>query len=174
MKKTVALFVVLLLATIIPNLAAKERHGADTVIVKKNAQVVRGELIAVKDHAVLVLDSVTKGDSTVQVSDMASLSVKIAKKSNPWEAGILGFVVGGAVGALVGRKLGESEGSLIDVETESTIGGAAIGGLVVGSGAYLIAKKKKTEVYNFEGKSPEEIEIILVRLRTYSRVPDFR
>jgi hypothetical protein len=174
MKKSVALFGVFLLATIIPNLAAKERHGADTVIVKKNAQVVRGELIAVKDHSILVLNSVTKSDISVEISDMVSLSVKFAKKSNPWGAGMIGFVVGGALGAFVGHELGKSDGSFIDFSPVFASWGGAIGGIVGFGGGYLSATKKRQEVYNFQGKSPEETLTILARLRTYARVPGYR
>ena len=174
MRKFSALFGVLLLATVSSHLLAKERRGADSIIVKKSAQTVRGELIAVKDHSILILDSVTKSDISVEITDMLSLSVKVANKKSPWPTAALGFLALGGLGALVGRELGKSEGSLIDFETAFTIGGAAIGGIVGGGGGYLSAKKKRQEVYNFQGKSPEEILTILARLRTYARVPGYR
>ncbi len=174
MRKLSILFGILLLATVTSSLPAKDRRGADLVIVTKNARTVRGELIAVKDHSIVVLDHATKGDVSVEIPDMVSLSVKVARKGSALPTATLGFLALGGLGALVGHELGKSDGSLVDFETAFTIGGAAIGGIVGGGGGYLLAKKKKQEVYNFQGKSPEEILTILARLRTYARVPGNR
>lgn len=174
MRKISALFGILLLATVSQHLLAKERRGADAIIVKKSAQTVRGELIAVKDHSILVLDSVTKSDISVEISDMVSLSVRFAKKKSPWPMATLGFFALGALGAVVGHEIGKSPGSFIDFSPAFTLGGAAIGGIVGLGGGYCLAKKKRQEVYNLQGKSPEETLTILARLRTYARIPGYR
>lgn len=174
MRKLSILLGILLSATVSTSLSAKERHGADIVIVTKNASTVRGELIAVKDHSIVVLDHATKGDVSVDVPDMVSLSVKVARKGSALPLATLGFLALGGLGAVVGHELGKSDGSPVDFETEFTIGGAAIGGIIGGGGGYLLSKKKRQEVYHFQGKSPEEVLTILARLRTYARVPGCR
>lgn len=174
MRKLSILLGILLLATVSTSLSAKERQGADIVIVTKNASTVRGELIAVKDHSIVVLDHATKGDVSVDVPDMVSLSVKVARKGSALPMATLGFLALGGLGAVVGHELGKSDGSLVDFETGFTIGGAAIGGIIGGGGGYLLSKKKRQEVYHFQGKSPEEVLTILARLRTYARVPGYR
>lgn len=174
MRKILALFGVFLLAAVAPKLTAKERRGADVVAVTKNAQVVRGELIAVKGQAILVVDSATGGDHAIDISDLNSLSVVIAKKSNPWAAAAVGCLIGGGIGALVGHEIGKPDGGL-DFSTPFTVGGAALGAITGGGSGYLIAAhKKKKDLYTFEGKSPAEIDQFLASLRLNARVPDFR
>lgn len=175
MKKVGFLFCVLLLIVPLENLTAKERHGADAVIVKNDGQAVKGELVAVKEHSLLLLDSSTKSDLSIEISEINS--IRIAKKSNALAGTIIGSLLGGGAGVLIGSIVGKPKGSivLVDYRTAFTIGGAAVGVLVGGAGGYLVGShKKEWETFDIEGKSPEEIKVALERLSSRARVPDFR
>lgn len=90
---------------------------------------------------------------------------------------IIGSLLGGGAGALIGAEIGKPKGRvvLVDYSTVITITSGAVGALVGAGGGYLIGShKKKWEVFDIEGKSPEEIEISLEKLRSKARVPNFR
>jgi hypothetical protein len=97
------LFVVILsLASLAPLLDAKERRGAQLAISKKDGTVVKGELLAVKEENLLIMDGSTPGGVTVSLKD--ALLVKVIKQGKA--ALILGGVfIGGAIGGATGYAI---------------------------------------------------------------------
>jgi len=173
MRKIHALLGVLLLAAISTTLVAKERAGAEVILAKKDGLVVKGELVAIKNDSVLLVDASGGGDSSIVISDIRS--IKIVKGSKAGLGIAIGALVGGAAGALIGHEIGKPNGGLIDVSAAITVGGAAGGVFAGGLAGYLIGHHtKKGEILQFEGESPERIEAILGKLRSLARVPDFR
>jgi hypothetical protein len=172
-KKQILIFCVLCLMALSGNLAAKERHGANTVITKKDGRAVKGELIAVKMDSILLLISPWGIDGSIGISDISS--IRIAKKSKALIGAISGSLLGGLAGAYIGQEVGEYHGGLLDFSTAFTIIGGAIGVLAGGGGGLLIGSHVKDwEKFDIEGKSPEGIKMILERLRSRARVPNFR
>ena len=170
-KKQNLIFCVLCLMALSGNLAVKGRHGADTVITKKDGRVVKGELIAVKMDSILLLISPWGIDESIGISDISS--IRIANRSNALVGAIWGSLLGGFAGAYIGQEVGEYHGGLLDFSTAFTIIGGAIGVLAGGGGGLLIGSHIK-ERFDIEGKSPEGIKMILERLRSRARIPDFR
>jgi hypothetical protein len=149
------------------SLRAAEKRGAELVITKTGGQEVKGELIAVKTTSLLLLDSSTAADTSVEIQEISV--VKIAKKSRALTVGAAGFGVGAVLGILYAGVIDR----LDEVETSSGVYlavplifgaiGAIPGALV---GAYL----GKDRVIPFAGKTDAEIKEILEKLRRQARV----
>jgi hypothetical protein len=80
------------------NLAAKERRGVEVVIQTQNGQQVRGELIVVKQNSLLLLDSRSGADVSVDIVNI--VLVKIVKKSKAGQGALFGFLAGAGLGAI--------------------------------------------------------------------------
>ena len=61
MKKSISLFLMFSILSLSVNMFAKERKGADLIIQKVDGQQVRGELIAVKQTSLLLLERESGG-----------------------------------------------------------------------------------------------------------------
>lgn len=172
MKKIIVLLLIFSLFSLYGNVHAKERHGADLKIQKKAGQQIRGELIAVKENSLLLMERDSGADATVDIEDIKV--VKIVKKSKTFIGAGLGLLISGGAGYLFGyisecpecHKTGcTSNGAMYGVL------GAGFGVLIGGiTGAF--AGKDKT--IRIEGKSDSEIKEILENLRKKARVPNFQ
>ena len=65
MKKFVTLFLAFSILMLSVPLTAKERKGADLLIQKKDGAQVRGELIAMKENSLLLMERDSGADVTV-------------------------------------------------------------------------------------------------------------
>lgn len=152
---------------------AKKRSGANVVVQQTGGARIKGELVGVRSEG-LVLDT-KKGAVSIPISDIKSLWM-VEKMSNE---GRTAWAVGGLAGGIA-LGVGAAKASHVqpnDWGDSIALGGAfLLGGMIVGEGiAVLIATRtKKGTVYDFENKSPEEIELILTDLRKLARVPDYR
>ena len=168
-KKFLSLFLIFSLIMISVNLYAKERRGAKLIIQKKDGQQVRGELIAVKQNSLLLLDSETGADVSVDIKDIKV--IKIRKKSMAGN----GFLLGGSVGALIGlAAYREPTGGMFTIDLgpgPTALGGGIVGGLI-GLVIGLVAGKDKT--IQIEGMSDSEIKEALEKLRKKARIRDYR
>jgi hypothetical protein len=166
MRKTISLFLVFSILTLSGNMFAKERKGAGVIISTKDGRDVRGELIAIKESSLLLMEKDSGADVTADISDIKV--VRITKKS---KAG-LGFLTCGAIGALLGSL---SYNASDDWMSLGRGGQAALTGLfggligLIGGGLAGIDKKIK-----IEKKSDSEIQEILEKLRKKARVPDYK
>jgi len=155
------------------NLAAKERRGADLVVTKSDGQQITGELVAVKEASLLLLDSQSGADESVSVDDLRV--IKIVRKSKILLGAGEGLLVGALFGALFGAAAGEQEGDMPMSMGESILAGAiifAVPGVAIGAGIGVLSGKDK--VINFEGKSSEEIKAVMEELRSPARITDFQ
>ncbi len=160
MKKAVSLVLVFSILLLSGNLFAQGRKGADLIIQKKDGTQVRGELIAVKENSILLMERDSGADVTVDIGNIKM--IPIVKKPKLWLGAGLGLLAGAAAGAL-------SYGSYYYFVQGFYFGaiGAGIGlflGFFVGA-AVRIDKK-----IQFEGKSDSEIQEILEKLRKKARV----
>jgi len=164
MKKLIALFLVFSILTLSGNIFTKERKGAALIIQKKDGQQVRGELIAVKQNSLLLLD--TDGiDVSVIIEDIKVITV--LKKFTSSKGALYGFLIGGVIGAALGYTA--------DPDTPPGRGTtAAIFGLSAGLlGTLIGVAAGVNDKIQIEDKSDSEIQEILEKLRKKARVKNY-
>ena len=160
MKKLIALFLVI--AFMVMNCAVYKRGeginlepgqkpGVKLVIQKTDGGQVKGELIAVKENSLLLMESESGADVSIDIVNIKV--VKVVKKSKAWQ------------GAGIGALLGIMYGAATEKETggDFVLSGAAIGA--------LIGTDKTIKI---EGKSDTEIKEALEKLRSKARIPNYQ
>lgn len=163
MKKFISLFLVVSVLTLSIPLTAKERRGADLIVQKTDGTQVRGELIAVKQTSLLLLERDSGADVTVEIEDIRVIT--IVKKSR---TGKFALLIGASLG-LIGSitSIWDEEYGFVEPFVMGAIFGALIG-VIVGA----IAGIDKT--IQIEGKSDSEIQEILEKLYKKARVRNAR
>jgi hypothetical protein len=164
MKKIMTLIIGISLLFPSGVLFAKERQGAQLVITKTDMTEIKGELIGVKQDSTLILESSSRIGASIDISDIKV--IKIVKGSNTWT----GVLVGLAGGGVMGQDIVKGSGDMGLRPLGGIIGGL-VGGLlggVIGSTIY------KYETFQIEGKSQEQIQAFLEKLRTQARFPDYQ
>jgi hypothetical protein len=159
------------------NLFANERRGADLVVTKIDGQQIAGELIAVKPSSLLLLDSQTGADVSVEIGEIEA--IKIVKKSKALVIGACGLGLGVVMGILAGESVQSEEmdswGAFFRSMYFNPVFIATGLGIVLGiSGALIGASVGKDKTIQLEGNSPEEIRTIMDKLRAQARVTDFQ
>jgi hypothetical protein len=179
MKKLIALFLVFSIISLYTGLYSKERRGANVEIYKTKSKTkmegtpwetpdIKGELIAVKESSLLLLDSDSGADVSIDIGDIRVIT--IMKKSNIWKGAGYGLLFGGVIGGLAG------------ISFEAGINGWGFGYIfipIIGLVGALIggvngASARIDKTIKFEGKSDSEIKDILEDLRKKARVPNFQ
>ncbi len=145
-----AWLVILGLALFAPALGAAHRQGTRIVVTKVDKTVIRGELLAVMDENLILMDELTRDGITVNLRDVRR--VKAADKSNTLKGIGIGLISGAVLGAALGATSQEEEshGSWsrgyihikLFTREQMIFGGglvfgalgAAAGGLITGSG----------------------------------------
>lgn len=170
-NKVLVLVVVFSLPICSENMMAKERRGAELMITTTDSQQIAGELIAVKPSSLLLLDSKTGADVSIELGDIAV--IKIMKKSKAWIGGAFGFAVGALAGISFAAFIDDmpevsfSFGSFISIV--AFFGAiSAIPGVLIGA---ILGTDKTIQI---EGKSPEEIKAVLEGLRSQARITNFQ
>jgi hypothetical protein len=167
MKKFVSLFLIFSLLALSGNLIAKERRGAELVVQKKDGQIVRGELIAVKENSLLML--VSGVDLSVDIKDIKI--IRIVKKSGLLLGAGIGLLIGGGIVA-IGRNAWEKSSGwdirgylmlVTSIPVMTTLIGAMIGG-----------SKGKDEKIRIEGMPQETVNFQIEKLRSEARIPDYQ
>lgn len=149
MKKFMSMFLVFSILLLSGNMFAKERKGAGLIIQKTDGTQVRGELIAVKENSLLLMERDSGADVTVDIGDIKVIN--IVKKS---KAGA-GILIGGAIGAFVGYltySKPESEG-WINFDFGPGMNAAGGGGLGALIGLIIGAVAGTDRTIQIEGKS---------------------
>jgi len=164
MKKNISLFLVISLLAIncvsLRNAFGKERRGANLKIWKKDGRLINGELIAVKENSLLVLD--TEGnDLNIEIHDIATMVIK--KKSKPGKGALNGLLIGGGIGLF---GLEESVANGIKSAIVFGVIGAGLGATI---GPIPRIKTIKTE-----GMTNSEIQETLEKLRKQARIRDYK
>ncbi len=161
-KKFIALFLISSVLALSANLYAKKR-GAELLIKKKNGFAFKGELIAVKENSLLLLQDGVD-DVSFDIRDIET--IRIVKKSQVLLRALLGIPVGFIMGGMAGHISDEQFGGLA---------GAVIGipiGVLSGGIAGAVAGKDKT--IQIEGMTDSEIREALDKLRKKARIRDYR
>jgi len=170
MRKAIAVLLVFSLFWLSGNLYAKKK-GADLVIEKKNRWYEKGELIAVKQDSLLLLNS-SGADVSVDIENIKT--VTIAKNSKTALGAGIGFLIGAAIGisALANENSRPKQG-WVNLEFPSYYG-AVLGLPTALVGAIIGAAAGSDETILMEGKSDSEIKQILENLRKKARVSNYQ
>lgn len=142
------------------------KPGAYLIIQKKDYTQEKGELIAVKENSLLLKDSKTYSDVSIDINDI--YYIKIKKRSSGMLGAGLGLLLGFGIPAL---KASSEEGQYALGWWIVAVGGGILG-LIIGGIAG--ASIKTYESIPFEEKSDSEIKEILEELRKKARIPDFQ
>ena len=103
MKKANALFMTAFLIISFPSaLAAKEKPGADIIVLKADGGRLDGELIAVKKDLLLLLAGGASAEITHSIAWDAIAEVIVVRKSRFGQGLALGALIGGASGFFIG------------------------------------------------------------------------
>jgi len=184
MKKCISLFLVFSLFVLSGNLYAKKK-GAELIVQKIVGQQVRGELITVKENSLLLLDSESGADVSVDIREIKLIEIVKKSKSLAW--GGIGLVSGAVIGALIGYLQGDDPSGMTtgfgppmpfpclftadEKAFYSGIGWGVIGGALGGIGGAIAGADKTIQI---EGKSETEIRKALNKLRKKARVRNFQ
>lgn len=164
--KLISLFLAVSVFTLSVQLAAKEKKGAVLIIQKRDGTQVRGELIAVKENSLLLIESDLGLDVTADIQEIEI--IKIKRK--------LGLFMGAGLGSLIGLGTGYVVGSSMEIKPSfgpdphsvGMIVGTPVGLLLGGVLGLSVIRTDKT--IRIEGKSKLEIQEILQRLRKKARI----
>jgi hypothetical protein len=185
MKKLIVLALIFSLVGFSTNLAAKD--GVKLKIQKKGGQQISGELIAIKDRSLMLIDG--SGDYVSSAIDEIN-TIIIGSKSKFWNGAIPGFILGAVGGAVVGSKVSEPAapqdenvvtafGYAIE-EKAAPVYGGVVGGIIGGvlgatiGGVIASSINGPQETFRIEGKSQEEINRVLGKLRSKARFPEYQ
>jgi hypothetical protein len=170
MKKFISLLLVFsVLALSIP-LTAKERKGADLIIQRTNSTQVRGELIAVKENSLVLLERESGADVTVGVGDIRVITH--VKKSKLLKGAGWGVLTGAglAAGFAAYRYLTDTyrwesdDWAIAGILVAFVAGvGLAIGGLV----GFIAGADKTIQIQYL---SDSEVKEILEKFRKKARI----
>ena len=173
MKKYIALFLVFSSFVLSGNLYAKKK-GAELIVQKIVGQQVRGELITVKENSLLLLDSESGADISVDIREIKL--IEIVKKSKAGTGAVIGLLVGASGGALAPLGLN----MVFNVKPDSpvlklSLKYALIFGVIgLASGTLLGGLAGQDKTIQIEGKSDLEIKEVLEKLRKKARVTNFQ
>lgn len=160
MKKLIALFLVITFMVMNCaiykrgegiNLEPGQKPGVKLVIQKTDGWQVKGELIAVEENSLLLMESESGADVSIYIADI--WSIRIVKKSKAWQ----GLGIGALLGIMYGAATRKEGG-----------GGFVASGLGIGA---LIGTDKTIKI---EGKSDTEIKEALEKLRSKARIPNYQ
>ena len=147
-KAAAAVFLALSLA--MPSVAKEKRKGAEVLVLKKDGQMVKAELLAVKAGQLILMDSSTFSDVTCDVDDIRS--IRVVKKAKVWKGLGLGILTGAVAGSGLGFLSGNDKPGFFSFTAGQKalifgVGLAAMGGLVGGVSGALIGIDESVDLF---------------------------
>jgi hypothetical protein len=166
-----AAVVLLALSFAVPLAAGEKRKGAEVLIHKKDGQMIKAELLAVKEDRLILMDASDSTDVTCTVEDIQSL--RIVKRAKIMKGLGIGSLSGGIAGSSLGLLSGNDEPGFMSFTAGQKaailgIGLAVMGGVI---GAVSGAIAGIDESVDLEGRSSADIENILRKLDRQARFP---
>ena len=157
----------------VADVSAKERkHGAELLIQKKDGREIRGELLTVKGSRLLLMDSSSLSGVTLDIEEISR--IRVVKKSKFFKSAGKGLLWGGGIGAALGFAQGDTEFMFSTITAgELALALGLTCGVIAGSvGGILGYSKGIDELIDLEGRSSDEIGLILNKLNSRSRYPE--
>jgi hypothetical protein len=165
MRKVISLLLVFFIFLLSGNMFAKERKGADLIIRKIDGTQVRGELIAVKEKSLLLVERNSGVDYSININEIKT--ARIHKNS------LLPVTIGLTSGIAVGMGVGYA---IEQAEVFATTGfnmnwGPFFLAMTIASIGLIIGVLMGTDdTFQFEGMSKSEIQMILEKLSKKARI----
>jgi len=156
----------------VADVSAKEKNrGAELLIQKKDGQEIRGELLTVKGSRLLLMDSSSLSGVTLDIGEISR--IRVVKKSKFFKGLGYGSLLGVGIGAMLGLAQGDDEPGFMswkagDYALILGLAGGVLGGSV---GGILGSLEGIDESIDLEGRSNDEIRLILNKLYSRSRYP---
>lgn len=150
------------------NLSARERRGAQVVVLLRGGGSVSGELIAVRESSIIVLDHV-EADRSVDVTDISQIRLQ-KRRRGVGPAGIMGVVIGAACGITYALVQSDGYGDFV---MPGALSCGLLGGLLGGAIGFGVAGaggEYKEQVINFAPMTDPQIRLSLARLRSQARI----
>ncbi len=166
------------------------KRSANLAITKTDGQQVRGELIAVKMNTLLLIDTNTEKDISINVREIKF--IKVGRKSKILQGIGIGLSIGSFSGMLIGatKKInGGDEGIPLFLKIilpfllfvpnpdrmKNSVNGLLIGGsagLLIGTFFGVVAEKNSH--IQIEGMTDSEIQETLNKLRKKARIRNYK
>ena len=149
---------------------SKGRRGAQVVVILRDGGTIEGELIAVRENSLMILDPDPTGtDLSVVIADVSQVRLQ-RRKRVPSPAGVLGVVVGAASGATYALvRSGGHEDFVMPGALACGLLGALLGG-AIGFGVAGVGGEYREQVINFAPMTDSQIRLALARLRAQARI----
>jgi hypothetical protein len=176
-KNLISIFLVFAFLTSPGNMRAKNIRGAEIEIQKTNGSIISGELIAVKKDSLLLVDSETSFDVSVNINQIQV--IQVLRKSQSKLGALSGLLVGGAIGAATFGRSGSGNNDDCDCPNANSssqrniVGGVLTAGLGAVVGAIIGTAVGQDKIIVLEGLSPEQKELALEKLRKKARIPEY-
>ena len=174
-KKFIALFLIFSLLTI--NCFPK-RRGINLNVARTDGQPIKGELIAVKENSLLLLEKEVGADVSINISDVKIITIKGPTTALRLTLPILSAVGGALVGLTVWWV--RSVGGLAYIMAEEGQGEkdakkhAGYGALILGSLGLVVAIIATDKTIQIEGMTDSEIQETLKKLRKRARIRKYK
>ena len=157
----------------VPDLTAGERRGATLSVQKKDGLRVKGELIAVKQSSLLLLDPASGADVSIEVADISA--VRIVKRSKAWKGFGFGAIAGAALGAAFGLAYRERYFVWFHSAWETAFFYGALFAVPAALLGLLGGATMGTDIkIPFEGQNDQDVKAALGKLRPYARIVSFK
>ena len=172
-KHIIGFLVFILFITILPgnSFAKDKKHGSEVIVRKKDGATIKAELLTVKNNEIILMDSFDMSGITLKADEIQKITV--TKKSSVFKGIGLGLVIGGGSGALIGFASGDDDSGWFrwTAGQKALMGGIGLGAVGLLTGGILGAIKGIDESVVLEGRTPEEMKLILKKLNARSRFP---
>jgi hypothetical protein len=171
MKKITSLVIVVSLLFPSGVLFAQKRQGVQLEITKTDGTEIKGELIAVKENLLLLMDSLSGGDVSTDIREVRKI---VIINESRFKNGLLyGLLWGGSVGAIIGFA-SYGKGDWFSRTDQTVIASLVFGGAGVVIGGLAGLSSGINETIKIEGSPPEKLALIREKLRKKARFPDYQ
>jgi hypothetical protein len=154
------LVLLLVLSTLAPGLAAKERKGARVAVKKLDMQVISGELLSVTAESLTIRDLKTKAEITEDFQNIKVIEFLGMPKT------VKGLVIGALAGVILGALVSLDKGQPDSISPAARI---SLLGIMGASDGALIGFLGEEQDIDFKSRDPEYMTKVVVRLRKAAR-----
>jgi len=151
------------------NLCAEEKKGFELRVLKEDGEEIKGELIAVKEDSLLILDSVSGSDRSISIEVIKRITIK----SRTGGAVLAGLAVGSMLGVLIAGQTQSESGGFggPDLSGASRALSVLLCGIAGGFLGYVAASDENIWLF---AKTDTEKEAIMEKLKTKARIQNFQ
>lgn len=173
-KKTLAKVLsgvlIVILFLFVPAAPAKEKKSGQILsVITKEGRGIKGELLVVKEDKLILMDPSSLTGVEVAIDEVKH--IQIVKKSKFLKGLSMGLLIGGLGGAVIGLLDGDDPSGFFAMTAgqKALAGALGLGLLGAPIGGIWGMIKGLDESIDLTGKSPDEVKLIMNKLRSYAR-----